>query len=652
MVSKVAAVEKLGERSLLLPQYVNAGLQANDRVKYYLSLLQAAEAYAISGDGNPGAALRRERLAAGESDAALDSVAPESERLADGQLRIPQFAVIHQRIEQAISDMARPLSLGADEDRTLYTTYMQRFGRLGEAAPQLAGDLVPADYIAAITGADRKGGDSLHLLVMDLHKELNRLQGEIAEESIRGARVYGLQPGDRALVEAFQDGVNTTAPLKFDHPGLGTTATRAGERLLIQNDIGTTEAHVIVIQVVGLTVTLTYSDVHLPRVRFFRSLLDGYLVDWGPLGGRSDTNAVSGETFFTALGRYQADTPDQLLAYLQFLGSRLVFLIDWNKARKRLRALAGKAAAVSLLTWAANENYGHRAFLELGGEEMIYEAIRHSSGLSVEYGQTLETLLGAEALQRYLQFVLRTASVGLTSGRPRTLIQDEVKAELLRQFHGIQDSLFELATRQTELIFDLACAVRDGLLLPPVSADDQTLEGIAGRARTWEHEADQLVRRSAELAEGRQVPEPLAALVPKADDIADDLEEAAFLLGKLPLVAQDTEILQATRKLAELVVQGAQEFVKSIANAALIGHSADRDDVQDFLGAVNRVVTIERDTDIAQRDVTEHLVGGATDARQLYLFSELVRRLERSTDAMARCALSLRDFVLGDALWR
>jgi len=77
---------------------------------------------------------------------------------------------------------------------------------------------------------------------MDLHKALNRVQAAIAEENIRGARGYGIEAADRAPIEAFQEGVHATAHLKFDHPGLGTTATRAGGRLVIPNDIGTTDA--------------------------------------------------------------------------------------------------------------------------------------------------------------------------------------------------------------------------------------------------------------------------------------------------------------------------------------------------------------------------------------------------------------------------
>ena len=86
---------------------------------------------------------------------------------------------------------------------------------------------------------------------MDLHQELNRLQQRLATERIDGAQVYGVLEDDRPLIAAFMAGVNRTRELKFDHPGLGTTATRSGERLVIQNDIGMTEAHVLVVHVEG-----------------------------------------------------------------------------------------------------------------------------------------------------------------------------------------------------------------------------------------------------------------------------------------------------------------------------------------------------------------------------------------------------------------
>ena len=128
------------------------------------------------------------------------------------------------------------------------------------------------EHIDAMTSGARGAGDSLHLVVMDAHRAINKLQAATALETLAGAHVHGLSPPSRRLVAAFMEGLNRTAPLKFNHPGLGTTATEHAGRLLIQNDIGTTDAHVLVIRVDGLAVTLTYTDVHRARLKFFQGL--------------------------------------------------------------------------------------------------------------------------------------------------------------------------------------------------------------------------------------------------------------------------------------------------------------------------------------------------------------------------------------------
>jgi len=60
-------------------------------------------------------------------------------------------------------------------------------------------------------------------------------------------------------------------------------ATRSGGRLLIQNDIGETDAHVVVIAVDGKTVTITYTDVHRARAKFFIALFDKFAAKWSGL---------------------------------------------------------------------------------------------------------------------------------------------------------------------------------------------------------------------------------------------------------------------------------------------------------------------------------------------------------------------------------
>jgi hypothetical protein len=65
---------------------------------------------------------------------------------------------------------------------------------------------------------------------------------ELATETLDGVAAYGIDGADRPLIRAFMRGVAATAPLRFNHPGLGTTATRVGDRLVVHNDIGTTKA--------------------------------------------------------------------------------------------------------------------------------------------------------------------------------------------------------------------------------------------------------------------------------------------------------------------------------------------------------------------------------------------------------------------------
>ena len=246
------------------------------------------------------------------------------------------------------------------------------------------------------------GPDSLHRLVMDLHKRLNAMQAELAEETLDGAAVYNLAETDRPLVAAFMAGLNRTAKLKFNHPGLATTATRAGGRLVIQNDIGTTDAHVIVIHVQDLTVSVTYTDVHPERLAFFQDMLKPRAVTW-----ESERTAVlaAGAPFYLATGRIEATDADGCRAYLEFLGSRLVFLIDWNRARKQLRGFLRGPDRLALLRWAAETEIGHRGFLELGGARLVNQAIEATAGSSMHFGDRLCDVLGdAEALSSCASF--------------------------------------------------------------------------------------------------------------------------------------------------------------------------------------------------------------------------------------------------------
>ena len=122
---------------------------------------------------------------------------------------------------------------------------------------------------------------------------------------------------------------------------------------------------------------------------------------------------AAGSPFFMATGHIEAKDADSCRAYLEFLGSRLVFLIDWNQARKQLRGFLRGPDRLTLLSWAAENEIGHRGFLELGGARLVNQAIEATAGSSMHFGDRLCDVLGdAEALN-FLRFVFQAATEGL-----------------------------------------------------------------------------------------------------------------------------------------------------------------------------------------------------------------------------------------------
>jgi uncharacterized protein Yka (UPF0111/DUF47 family) len=654
MSSKLQIVDALGEGALLLPARINRALKANDQIKYYFSLLQAACAHADH-PTQDFSDLRAERIACGSEDDIFDQVIARSRAIGDdGSYSIPHARRIHDLIIDSLREMAAPLSKTAGErgmNGGPHPNYDARLKALQAALAVPGEDKVPASYVNTMTRAARNAGDSPHLLVMDLHRELNKLQAVVAEESIEGASAYGLREDDRILVRAFMTGLNSTAPLKFDHPGLGTTATRAEDKLLIQNDLGTTDVHVLVVHVKGVDATVTYTDVHVERVRFFQSLFETTTLVWEETRSRP-THLGEDDAYHLCLGRMRAKDPSELERFLAFLGSRLVFLIDWNRARKRLQNFVGKRDSIAILKWAADNNHGHRAFLQLGGEQLVFDALARLKNAPIRYGQRLDDVLGREGVVSYLQLVLRATSQGLLEGRSERLIRDEVRAELLSHFHSTQQDLLVLAGDHAALIAELAESMREALLEAEDAIDGSTLAKIAGRAKTSEKNADDLVTRVRDAVKRADGMEVFARLLHEADEAADRFEDAVFLLTLLPSAIEPDVLHESLRNLADLSVAGARDFVKCTQAAPVVYRGGCREDLQDFLEAVDRAVTVEHQTDDVEREVTCLLIRHAKDFRILHLLSEIAHRLEGAADALSRSSLILRDHILSEVVSR
>jgi uncharacterized protein Yka (UPF0111/DUF47 family) len=267
--------------------------------------------------------------------------------------------------------------------------------------------------------------------------------------------------------------------------------------------------------------------------------------------------------------------------YLDHPGSRLVFLIDWNRARKRLRRFVPRKAANKLLKWAADENIGHMAWLKAGGEQLIFVAMSFAYGRQLKPGDRLDDLLTEARAVQFLRFNLKQALEGLRQGRPASLVGDEIRTELASLVRSTEDALLDTSLEHAGLIVELADRVRATLeAAQAVRQQDVSLK--AERAKTWETAADSELNTTRRiLLEGDNF---ISRLMNEADDIADHLEEAVFHITLSPRAPSDS--ITALSRLVEPVSSASRAYVKALAASRHARRGVLREDIDDFLQAV------------------------------------------------------------------
>lgn len=652
MAAKTQIVDFLGDKALVLPALLDEAIVGNERAKYILSLLQMAAHNADNPQEGAVPTLKTEREACGITETAFDRSVAQSISDGHGNYQIPGAGRLVAVLDDAMGAMLAPLALSASgsEAAALHQEYRQRLERLVRTRSTTADDMVSQEAITSMTSGRPPAGDGFHLLIMDLHKELNRLHAEIATDDVDDARTYGISEADRPLIAAFMRGVKKTAALKFDHPGLATTAARSGGSLLIQNDLGTTAMHVLVIRVSQTDIVFTHTDIHAQRLRFFQTLFDGTGTQWDEVQSHQSSAIAKGDLFYVARGRFTAPDAAALGSFLERLGSRLVFLIDWNRARKRLRLLVPNDTAIKILQWAADHEFGHRGFLMMGGERLVYDALEQAIKTPLRYGEPLHEMIGDEVAQDYLCYVLQTTAVGSLKGQSAALIRDQVRAELFNHFRSAEQRLLGDISRHAGIIIRLAGRLRGALRQEAVSGSEALAQN-AVQAKLAESLADEIVRETRLTV--RRIPgmDIFCRILEIADDAADDLEESAFLAGLLPGCGSHAELPNPLLALSNGLVEGAQVFQRAIGAAQHVHRGGARENMQQFLEAVDRMVTIEHQTDEQERAVTTALVGSAIDCRYLHLVSGIANHLESAADALLRASLILRDHVLGEVMF-
>jgi uncharacterized protein Yka (UPF0111/DUF47 family) len=640
-VMKSQIIEQLGQAEILLPSLVAEGLAANDRVKVRMSAMQAAVHRAREPD-HPATDLHVECRAAGIAPAALATLIGGAHLAGNGRMTAPNLARLMKEIGDDVATMIRAVSAGKSaegEAMTARLTAIRAAGLLDAASE------IEIAHVARLTGVTEDGADSLHRLVMDLHKALNRLAAECSEEIVSGAHVFGLHPEDRPPVESFMQGLNETRALKFNHPGLDTMATRSNGRLLIQNDIGTTDAHVVVIAVKKNSVTVTYTDVHRARAKFFIALFDKFQVKWSGLDRHTAAGLGEDNAFFLVTGEFQADSAAGRNAFLAALGAALVFLIDWNKARKLLRSWVAKEDAARILDWAARQRLGHRAFLELGGNELIGAAVRNAAPSRIGFGERLDQALGRNAAVDFLKNAMRVSTEALSAGRSVRLVRDQIEADLVRRLERVDSALLAIVLRQVGLAHDITAAIAHHIAALRAGRPNDG-KRLAARAGLIERKADRIALEARMEAARLNAGPIIEQLVDCVEESVDELEQAAFIASLAP-AGIDPALLSTLAELCAVATAATEAAASGLAAAVEVPEGR-RADSEDALNAVIRLIDAEHAADARERDVTTRVFAGGFDVATSLSVIELARAIERATDRLAGFGHLLRRHIMAD----
>ncbi|WP_158669033.1 hypothetical protein, partial [Bradyrhizobium guangdongense] len=466
-----------------------------------------------------------------------------------------------------------------------------------------------------------------------------------SEEALDGAHVFGLHGEDRVAVAAFMKGLNATRGLKFNHPGLDTMATRAGGRLLIQNDIGTTDAHVVVIAVKKNAVTVTYTDVHLARAKFFMSLFDNFEATWSGLDRHSAAGLGEDNSFYLVTGQYQAGHAADRNEFLAEVGAALVFLIDWNKARKLLRTWVAKEDAARILEWAARQRIGHRGFLELGGNDLLGSAVRNAAPTRIGFGERLDQALGRNAAIDFLKASLRASTEALLAGRSVRTVRDQIEADLMRHLDRVDGALLAAVLRQIGLAHDLVAAISRHIA---AFRADQPADGklLTQRCGAIEQKADRIAIESRNEVDRLNARPLIGQLIDRAEEAVDELEQAAFIAALMP-ERTDPSLLASLAELCT-VAETATEVAASGVAAAIDVPEGRRADSEDALSAVTRLIDAEHAADSRERAITALVFSGGFDVATSLSVIELARAVERATDRFAAFGHLLRRHIMID----
>jgi hypothetical protein len=324
--------------------------------------------------------------------------------------------------------------------------------------------LTPEDPRINLLSGDCEG-DNFFSLIEAAEGILIPIREEMIPEDVYGSTAYLTEPEDVYLIRSFMIGLNMTGSLKGDHPGLGTTAIRAGTSLLIMNEIGMTDYNFLVLKITGAAISLTYIDPHLARTSFFQSMMQPYPVFWKEIISRNKTEKDQFKHVHIATGSFTVRSPDEMLMFLSHISSHIVFLIEWNRARKALKPFLSGNETLIVLQKAVKRRVGHQAFIVAGGERLISEVLESVPEISLKNGGTLTDILGSEDAIEFCVSVLEIANRYVCQNLPKMQLREDIRSELVRQYSHLNEDIcrvfnqYARAVREIVILFNQLIAV-------------------------------------------------------------------------------------------------------------------------------------------------------------------------------------------------
>jgi uncharacterized protein Yka (UPF0111/DUF47 family) len=289
-------------------------------------------------------------------------------------------------------------------------------------------------------------------------------------------------------------------------------------------------------------------------------------------------------------------------------------------------------------------DHGHRAFLEIGGPDLVFDVIRRAASGRIPYGARLDEALGVPAAANFLRQVLARTSEGLRAGRSIRLIRDEIQADLGELFDIAESALLTILLRHLGVTRMLAGRLAEAFAEDRVGAGADRSQ-LASSAKRLEEKADRLTLEARESASRVQHADRFRQAIDEVENATDLLDEGAFLLSLVPPGVEGTAN-DALVELAEIVIDSVGQLVRAVEAASRLPQGRHVD-ATNALQAIDLVILAERRADVAQRTAVGALMQvPATDARGLVLGLDIARALESATDHLAHAALALRDLVL------